>query len=424
MLGFSHLFQEGQEHVLGLPRHEAPALNSEDSLLEHDRSISRRTVIRRTVGGVLACGSGAALFEKGSPAWAAEPTLIVRNTRPLDLETPVTALDRWLTPNDLFFVRSHLSTPAIGLAPWSLQVSGMTDRPRTWSLDDLQKLEQVKVPAVLQCSGNGRAYFRPRLPGVQWEKGGVGHAEWSGVRLVDLLERAGYQRGAAHVHLLGADAPPNPRTPQYLRSVPIERAIDPNTLVATHMNDEPLPLLHGGPMRLVVPGWTGNHWMKWLREIKVAKDEAPGTYQQSGYRIPKSPAPPGAVLKPSDLVPLTTMNVKSLITGPADGTVLKPGKHEIRGVAWTGAGHVTKVEYTIGTDPNPNSEWRPATLQGEPRQGSWRTWKVAWEPDQPGKYTVRVRATDSQGETQPETTVWNRSGYLWNGIDRLTCEVQ
>lgn len=389
-------------------------------MLEFDRSISRRTALQRTVGGVLVCGSGIASFQGNAQVRADEAGLIVRNSRPLDLETPVTALDGWLTPNDQFFVRSHLSTPAIGLAPWSLQVGGLADHPRAWSLDELQKLEQVKIPAVLQCAGNGRAYFRPRLPGVQWEKGAVGQAEWSGVRLVDLLERAGYQRGAGHVHLLGADPPPSPKTPRFLRSIPIERALDPNTLIATHMNGEPLPLLHGGPMRLVVPGWTGNHWLKWLRQISLAKDEAPGTYQQSGYRMPKSPAPPGAVLKPDDLVPLTVMNVKSLITAPADGSVLKAGTHEVRGVAWTGDGHVTKVEYAVG----PNSPWRPATLQGEPRQGSWRTWKFAWETGQPGEYTIRVRASDSNGDTQPETTAWNKSGYLWNGIDRLTCEVR
>jgi len=389
-------------------------------LLDFDQSISRRTVLRRTLGSVLVSGGATAALSQGTFVRAEEPGLILRNTRPLDLETPVTALDHWITPNDMFFVRSHLSSPAIGLAPWSLRIGGRADRPQNWTLESLQKLEQVKVPAVLQCSGNGRAFFRPRLPGIQWEKGGVGHAEWSGVRLVDLLDRAGIQSGAAHVHFLGADAPPSPKTPAYLRSLPLERARDPNTLVATHMNGEPLPYLHGGPMRLVVPGWTGNHWLKWLREITIAVDEAPGTYQQAGYRIPKTPAPPGAVLKPSDLVPLTFMNVKSLITSPAAGAVLNRGKQVIRGVAWTGAGHVTKVEYSVGSDP----KWRPATIQGEPRPGSWRPWTIDWEPPQPGTYTISVRATDSHGDTQPETTVWNRSGYLWNGIDRLTCEVR
>src|SRR5207237_603247 len=147
-------------------------------------------------------------------------------------------------------------------------------------------------------------------------------AKWSGVRLTDLLDKVGVGPEARHVHLLGADAPPSPKTPAFLRSIPLERALDPGTLLATHMNGEPLPVLHGGPIRLVVPGWTGNHWIKWLRGITVSRDEAPGFYMQTGYRIPRVPAPPDAVLKPGDLVPVTTLNVKSLITQPGAGSVL------------------------------------------------------------------------------------------------------
>lgn len=393
---------------------------SEGASLGSDGSMSRRRALQRTAGGLLVLGGGLTPPLPSSTARADEPALILRNTRPLDLETPVAALDGRLTPNRLFFVRSHLSMPAVGLAPWELQIGGMVERACTLTLDDLKDLEQVTVPGVLQCSGNGRAFFRPRLPGVQWEKGAVGHAEWSGVRLADLLQRkAAIRRGAAHVHLLGADAPPSPKTPSYLRSIPIERALDPDTIVALRMNGQPLPELHGGPLRLVVPGWTGNHWMKWLRQITVSHEEAPGMYQQTGYRIPKTPAPPGAVLKPSDLVPLTYMNVKSLITFPAEGTVIRPGRNEVRGVAWTGQGHVTRVEFAV----DGRAAWAPATLQGDERQGSWRTWTAQWNASKPGKYTLRARATDSRGETQPEVPPWNRSGYLWNGIDHITCEV-
>jgi DMSO/TMAO reductase YedYZ molybdopterin-dependent catalytic subunit len=394
----------------------------EGSAPEGGRAMSRRLVLGRTAGGILALGGSLAAYVSPGRgrAEASEAELIVRNSRPADLETPVTALDGRITPNRMFFVRSHLSTPAVGLGPWGLQVGGSVDHPRELSLDDLKGLEQVTVPGVLQCAGNGRAFFRPRLPGVQWERGAVGHAEWTGVRLSDLLAKAGLKRGVAHVHLLGADAPPSPKTPAYLRSIPIERALDPSTIVATAMNGEPLPFLHGGPIRLVVPGWTGNHWLKWLREITVSHEEAPGTYQQTSYRIPKAPAPPGAALKPSDLVPLTFMNVKSLITYPAEGAVLRPGRHEVRGVAWTGPGHVTSVEVATGS----RGAWSAADVKGDERQGSWRTWIARWEASRPGTYTLRARATDSQGQTQPEVTPWNRSGYLWNGIDQVTCEVR
>jgi sulfite oxidase len=390
------------------------------SVVNLDRPMmNRRSMLRRAAGGALALGAGSPALRWPPAARADEAELIVRNLRPPDLETPVTALDGRITPNRLFFVRSHLGTPAVGIHPWRLELGGLADRPRSFSLEELDRLEQATVPAVLQCSGNGRAFFRPRLPGVQWERGAVGHAEWTGVRLHDLLRLAGPQRATAHVHFLGADAPPSPKTPAFLRSLPIDKALEPDTLVATRMNGEPLPHLHGGPIRLIVPAWTGNHWMKWLRRITLSAGEAPGTYQQSGYRMPRTPAPPGAVLKPSDLVPLTFMNVKSLITAPAAGSTHAPGKVEVRGVAWTGQGHVTRVEFSTDHD----QAWIPAALEGDTRQGSWRTWRIEWSAKRPGRHTLRVRATDSMGQTQPVATPWNRSGYLWNGIDEITCEV-
>jgi DMSO/TMAO reductase YedYZ molybdopterin-dependent catalytic subunit len=347
--------------------------------------------------------------------------LILRNRQPLDLETPVTALDRWLTPNDQFFVRSHLGIPAVGPTPWVVEVAGQVDRPLNLSLDALKGFAPAAVTAVLQCAGNGRGNFLPRVPGLPWDRGAVGQAEWTGARLSDVLARAGLKTGSAHVQVLGADGPPSPKTPIYLRSIPLEKALHPDTLLATTMNGEPIPVFHGGPVRLIVPGWTGNHWMKWVRTLTVSAEEAPGTYQQSGYRMPRTPAPPDAVLKASDLVPLTYMNVKSLITWPAEGARLTGPRQEVRGVAWTGEGHVTKVEVAVGVEREPT--WRPATLLGAPRPWSWRQWRFTWDAPAPGRTLLRARATDSLGETQPEVTPWNRSGYLWNGIDRVTIEV-
>ena len=184
------------------------------------------------------------------------------------------------------------------------------------------------------------------------------------------------------------------------------------------MNGEPLPNLHGGPIRLVVPGWAGNHWIKWLRKVTVAKDEAPGFYMQTGYKMPKVPTAPGVDLKPTDLKSVTTLNVKSLIARPTDGAVLSAGRVEIKGVAWTGDGVVERVEVSTA-----DGVWSPATLVGDPRSGTWRSWSFAWDA-RPGRHTLRVRAADSKGETQPEVSPWNRSGYLWNGIDRVSCEVR
>ena len=381
-------------------------------------SWSRRAWLKIASGGLAALGcsrwgDAAALGDD------AAAKLIIRNRHPIDLETPVTALDGRLTRNEDFFVRSHLGEPAAGLAPWSLDVVGLVEKTLRLSLDDLKSLEQVKIPAVLQCAGNGRAYFKPLIPGLPWEKGAVGHAEWTGVRLADLLKKAGLAKSSAHVHFLGADAPPTPKTPAFFRSIPIERALDPTTLLATGMNGEPLPLLHGGPIRLVVPRWTGNHWMKWVRTITLAEAEASGFYNKTAYKMPKSPVAPDVTPKPEDLVPVTLMNVKSLITAPADGSLQKPGLIEIRGVAWTGEGFVNNVGVSTNLDPT----WKAAALLDEPTPGSWRRWTCQVELPKSGKLIVRAQATDSNGQTQPESTPWNKSGYLWNGIDSITISI-
>ena len=379
---------------------------------------TRRAWFARTAAAL----GAAAVWPVGRVASAADgkSALIVQSRRPLDLETPVSALDFWLTPNDGFFVRSHFGEPAVGL-PWTTDVLGLVSKSLVLSLDDFKTFEQRTVTAVLQCSGNGRANFRPTIPGVGWKRGAVGQAEWSGVRLADVLEKTGVKDGAAHVHLIGADGPPSPKTPAFLRSIPLSKALHPDTLLATRMNGAPLPVLHGGPVRLIVPGWTGNHWMKWLRALTVSKDEAPGFFMQTGYRLPKVPAPPGAILKPSDLMPLTTMNVKSLITEPSEGAALRPGKLEVRGMAWTGEGHAEKIEVSVGAGAA--TRWREAEWIDLARPWSWRRWRFQIERAVPGRLVLGARATDSRGQTQPETTPYNKGGYFWNGIDHVTCEV-
>lgn len=383
-------------------------------------TLSRREWVGRTLGTTLALGLQGAT-RLGRTARAAEPdevALIVRSRRPIDLETPVTALTDRITSNDVLFVRSHFGHPVVNPESWTLQIDGLVERPSTWTLKDLHALESVETTAVLQCAGNGRAFFQPRIPGLAWERGAVGNVVCGGVRLRDLLDRAGLRAGAAHVHFLGADGPPAPKTPAFLRSVPLDKVIAEGTILATTMNGAPLPVLHGGPLRLIVPGWTGNHWLKWVRSLTVSRDEAPGFYMQTGYRIPRTPAPPDAVLTPADLVPVTTMNVKSLITAPGEGDRLRLGPRMIQGVAWTGEGHVTSVEVKVGDDA-----WRAAQFLDERDQWGWRRWSLAWTPERPGAVVLRARATDSQGQTQPDLSPWNKSGYLWNGIDAVKCEV-
>lgn len=376
-----------------------------------------------TVAGAAAAAGSWPRRASSQPAARPEreaPGLIVRSRRPLDLETPVSALESPLTPNEVFFVRSHFGEPARGLVPWPTEVRGLVERPLNLAEEDFDRFEPRSVTAVLQCAGNGRAFFRPTIPGVPWERGAVGQAEWDGVRLADVLASARVRPGAAHVHFLGADGPPSPRTPAFLRSLPLDKALHPDTLLATRMNGEPLPTLHGGPVRLVVPGWTGNHWIKWVRWITVARDEAPGFYMQTGYKIPRSPVPPDRVPDPSKLVPVTSMNVKSLITTPGESARLAPGNHEVRGIAWTGEGRVRSVRVGVRGGPE---RWVDAELIGEPGRWAWRRWRCRVELARPGRVMLGSQATDTEGRTQPDSTPYNRSGYLWNGIDHVTVEV-
>jgi DMSO/TMAO reductase YedYZ molybdopterin-dependent catalytic subunit len=377
--------------------------------------MSRRAVLAGALGGMTAAASR--VLRAGADDPPAAPRLIIRSFRPLDAETPVEVFDSQFTPNPLFFVRSHFGAPAV-VGPWRLAVRGAVERTLNLGMGDLERLERVTVPALLQCSGNGRAFFEPSIPGVAWERGAVGNALWSGVRLKDVLDKAGIKRGAAHVHLHGADAPPMPKTPLFLRSIPLGRALESSTLVATHMNGEPLPIAHGGPMRLVVPTWAGNHWIKWLRTIVVDAAEAPGFYMEKGYRLPRKPYPPGVEPPATELEPVTTLNVKSLISRPSRGATVRGGQVDVQGVAWTGAGTVAKVEVAID-----GSSWRMAELIDAATEGSWRRWRFAASAG-PGLHGIAVRATDSLGKSQPEVTPWNKSGYLWNGIDSVRFEMR
>ncbi len=381
--------------------------------------VSRRDILRTAAAATLAAGLPGLRISSALADAPKEPELIVRSLRPLDLETPVEVFDRYLTPNRLFFIRSHFGAPAVDLvAPWSLKIEGLVKTPLEIPVAEIG--QGAKLTAVLQCAGNGRALYQPIIPGVGWEKGAVGNATWEGVRLADLLKKAGVGEGSAHIHIVGADGPPSPKTPAYLRSIPIAQAMDPNTILATRMNGEPLPAQHGGPLRLIVAGWTGNHWIKWIRAIVVSKEEAPGFYQRTGYKMPIDPSKgkPGVDLKPDELKPVTELNVKSLIASPSVSAEVPKGKVAIKGVAWTGPGRtVAKVEVGVG------EAWRVATLIDDPVENAWRRFEIEWDLPTAGPVEIRAKATDSAGQAQPEVSPWNKSGYLWNGIDRVAIKV-
>ena len=338
--------------------------------------------------------------------------LIVRSPRPQDFETPLEYLDSYLTPNEVFFVRSHFGPPVIDPKQWRLELDGLVETPRVVTIDDLKKFPAATLPAALQCAGNGRAFYKPPVPGAQWQYGAIGNAEWRGVRLADVVNSLRPSATARHVQLEGYDIPPMPTVPAFKRSIPMERAMATDTLLAFEMNGEPLPVLHGGPLRLVVPGWAGENWTKWLRRITVQEQEASGFYMEAGYRIPGQNG--------SGAVPAAALPVKSLIAKPADGSSIRLAPVTITGIAVTGAGSVTELQVSVDN----GATWTKADLETQKSAGAWQLWRYQWTPARAGKYVIAARATDSSGAVQPDVTAWNKGGYLWNGIQRVTCVIR
>lgn len=407
------------------------AASHSSQLKEHgiEPDIWKIPISRRRVVQYLACsGAALALGLRGmglATVLAADPAkkegMITRVTRAQNLETPVGELWNWVIPNDRFFVRSHFGPPPVEtLKDWRVQVGGEVRRPLRLTLADLKGFEKATLPAVLQCSGNGRSFFSPSVPGTQWEKGAVGNAWWTGVRLADVLEQAGLGSKAGHVQLLGADRPALPSVPLFVRSIPIDKAMHAATLLAYEMNGEPLPLLHGAPVRLIVPGWAGDAWVKWLAHLNVQEQEAEGYYMQTAYRMPVKPIRPGETVKPTETTPVTDLLVKSIITHPVEGSVLPVGDLLIEGVAFTGEGEVVRVEVSLDA----GGRWQEAELVGERAAYAWRLWRYVWTGVQAGSYTILSRATDSRGQVQPLVSVWNPGGFLWNAIDRVRVRMQ
>ena len=346
--------------------------------------------------------------------------MIVRSYRFFDLEMPVEFMTDWVTPVNHFYVRNHMFEPAkIDAATWKLTLSGEVERPLTLTLADLAKVPVHSVANTLECAGNGRSLLSPKVPGVQWGKGAVGNAEFSGPSLKALLEMAGVKDNGKHVQFRGLDQVPG-KVPPFIRSIPIEKALDPDTLVATHMNGAPLTAHHGFPARVITPGWVGAASCKWLTEITVLDKPGEGNFMTPGYRFPNTPGKPGEPVKVEDTHALTALTVKSVIAAPSDQAKLKPGAQVIQGVAWAGEADTTKVE--ISTDGG--ASWNTAQLGKDQAKYAWRLWSYNWKPAKSGDYVILSRATDSQGRVQPDAAVWNPSGYLYNACDQVKVYVE
>lgn len=359
--------------------------------------------------------------------WATDPTvevpgkagMIVRSARFLDLEMPPEFFASWLTPVPHFFVRNHMHEPSrLDAEGWRLSVGGEVENPFSVSLSDLAKLEPRTVTNTLECAGNGRGFQQPKVPGVQWQRGAVGTARFAGPLLRDLLRRAGVRATGKHVMFRGLDEVPG-NVPPFIRSIPIEKAMDPDTLVATHMNGASLARHHGFPARALVPGWIGAASCKWLTEIKVLDQEFEGNFMKPGYRLPNHSISPGGDVNPEDTHPITSLGVKSVIAQPGDGSSLKSRSLNIHGAAWAGETAITRVEISV----DGGTTWHAARLGAQQSRYAWRLWDYAWNAPKAGEYTIMSRATDDQGRTQPQTAAWNPSGYLFNAIDQVNIHV-
>ena len=337
--------------------------------------------------------------------------MIIREKEPPNLEMPFANLDGFITPNEQFYVRCHFPIPEIDERAWRLKIEGAVDRPFELQYDQVCAMKTHTVAATLECAGNSRVFLVPKVKGVQWQLGAVGNAEWTGVLLKDVLQKAGLKSEAREIILEGADSgaiaePPRPGGKiHFARSVPIEKALH-DVLLAFQMNGERLTASHGFPLRAIVPGWYAMASIKWLQRIIVTDKPFNGYYQTVDYaywkRADAGPA----------LVPITELQVKAEIARPAMNEVI-PGqsKYLVTGSAWSSASEIVKVELST----NGGDSWELVRLTGKPVQNAWQLWEFDWEtPSKSGKYTLLARATDSRGRRQTDKHDPDNGTYMIN----------
>lgn len=319
---------------------------------------------------------------------------------PLDLIEPATSRT---VPNDRFFIRSNGPVPVVDPATWRLRVTGEVERPLELSLPDLEELPMARLEAFIECAGNSRTRFDPVPPGTPWVNDAIGNAAWEGTTLASVLDRAGPRPGAVDVVSQGADFA------EMRRGLPIAVAHHPETLVVWRMNGEPLPIAHGGPVRLLVPGWAGIASTKWLAALDVTARPFDGFWNTDNYVFWDKDGSP--------LRPVAEMPPKSVIVTPVEGQILASGAVTIAGWAWSGFGAVEVVEVSV----DGGCSWAPAVLQPGERRG-WRRWETTWQAT-PGTHRILARATDERRLRQPAMAAWNGKGYQMNAVQDITVTV-
>jgi sulfite dehydrogenase len=351
--------------------------------------------------------------------------LIKKTYRPPNFETPVEYFRTPITPNNAFFVRWHLAgIPQVKGADWRLSVGGdAAGKELHFTLAQMQKaFKLAQVTAVCQCSGNRRGLFEPHVPGVEWGVGAMGNAVWRGVRLKDVLAQAGVKAGALEVVFDGGDGPPLAKTPDFVKSLPLEVAMRDDVLIAFEMNGHPLPHWNGYPARLIVPGWTGTYWVKQLTSIKIVSKPEDNFWMRAAYRLPrgKYPTPTfkSQLYAPNE--PITEMVVNSLITSLHAGQRIPRGKPlAVRGLAWDGGAGIERVDVSVDA----GASWRPATLGKDLGRYSFREFALSVPTHEDGGRVVMARATSKSGQSQVDELIFNPAGYHHNVVQRIYVEI-
>ncbi len=336
--------------------------------------------------------------------------MITISEKPLNTETPQSALRDQITPNHSFYVRNHFEVPSIDDSTWKLKVEGTVNNAIEFTLESIQALPQRDMVVLLECAGNGRTTLDPPVKGILWDLGAVAQAKFTGTPLKSLLDLLETPANTVEVLFTGADSgevETGESTP-YARSLPIDIAVHPDVMLVWAMNDEPLPSNHGYPLRLLVPGWYGMASVKWLQQISFLNAPFEGFFQRDEYVYAAGKDYP-------ENAPVKKVRVRSMILSHTDGEAVAIGIHKINGIAWSGRGEITEVSISVDGGIN----WSPTTLTSSNGRYGWRRWRTSLDFSRPGKYSLIVRASDMEGNVQPLSQVWNRGGYGNNVVQQI-----
>jgi DMSO/TMAO reductase YedYZ molybdopterin-dependent catalytic subunit len=337
--------------------------------------------------------------------------LIVRRDEPLNCESSLSTMTRGVVMSNAdFYIRNHFPTPTVDTDRWRLRLDGLVLRPLNLQLNDLLSMPAKTMAVTLECAGNGRSLMSPPVEGEQWDLGAVSTAEWTGVPLADVLTQAGVFPAAREIVMRGADSAADPsRDPnRFERSLALSDMRASPVLLAYAMNGEPLPKEHGYPVRAIVPGWYAVNSVKWLTHIELIGGKFEGHFQASRYVYESKRG--GDVLTE----PVRHQRVRALITQPEEGDTVSGGRIEVRGLAWSGVAPIAQVEVSLNGE-----DWQPARMLGQPNPYCWQPWELIIQTTRPRDISIRARAVDEAGRTQPDQGEWNRLGYGNNSIQEI-----